>query len=80
MVKPSMHQTWSMAGGTYNTASVDNTIYSQSFSKYTDNLDFEVTKYVTDWLSGSIDNNGFILIIPFTTRRFISREKDWINI
>jgi hypothetical protein len=51
-------------GGTWYTASVNNTSYSQTFSKYVDDLNVEVTEYVKDWMSGSRDNNGFIIKDP----------------
>ena len=51
-------------GGAWYTASVNNTSYSQTFSKYVDDLNVEVTEYVKDWMSGSRDNNGFIIKRP----------------
>jgi hypothetical protein len=51
-------------GGTWYTASISNTSYSQTFNKYTNDLKVEVTDYVTDWLSGSRNNNGFIIKRP----------------
>lgn len=51
-------------GGTWYTSSVNNTSYSQTFNKYTNDLKVEVTQYVKDWMSGSRDNNGFIIKRP----------------
>jgi len=48
-------------GGTWYTSSLNGTSYSQSFSKYTNDLNVEVTEYVKDWLSGSRLNNGFLI-------------------
>jgi len=49
-------------GGTWYTASFSNgTHYKQSFTKYTDNLDVEVTEYVNEWLNGTRTNNGLII-------------------
>tara|TARA_Y100000816_G_scaffold6257_1_gene3831 strand:+ start:4264 stop:5361 length:1098 start_codon:yes stop_codon:yes gene_type:complete len=48
-------------GGTWFTASIDNTSYSQTFNKSTNDLSVEVTRYVADWLSGSRTNDGFIV-------------------
>ena len=51
-------------GGNWYTASVSNTLVSQSFNKYTVDLNVDVTDYVNDWLSGSRPNNGFIIKRP----------------
>lgn len=51
-------------GGTWYTASVNNTQYSQTFNKNTNDLKVEVSEYVRDWLSGSRDNNGFLIKRP----------------
>ena len=51
-------------GGTWYTASANNTAYSQTFNKYTNDLKVEVSEYVKDWMSGSRDNNGFIVKRP----------------
>jgi len=49
-------------GGTWFTSSYTNgTYYKQSFTKYTDNLDVEVTDYVNEWLNGTRTNNGLIV-------------------
>ena len=49
-------------GGTWYTSSfINGTHYKQTFNKYTDNLDIEVTDYVNEWLDGTRDNNGFII-------------------
>ena len=49
-------------GGTWYTASFHSgSHYKQSFTKYTDDLNVEVTDYVNDWLDGTRTNNGFIV-------------------
>ena len=48
-------------GATWYTSSIDNTKYSQTFSKYNTNLNTDITKYVTDILSGSRPNDGFLI-------------------
>jgi len=48
-------------GSTWYTASINNTKYSQTFSKYNTNLNTDVTNYVTDILSGSRPNDGFLI-------------------
>lgn len=49
-------------GGTWYTASFGSKKhYYQSFDKYTDNLNVEVTDYVSEWLDGTRSNNGFII-------------------
>ena len=48
-------------GSTWYTSSIDNTKYSQTFSKYNTNLNTDITKYVTDILSGSRPNDGFLI-------------------
>ena len=49
-------------GGTWYTASFHSgSHYKQSFTKYTDALDVEVTDYVNEWLDGTRINNGFIV-------------------
>ena len=57
-------------GATWYTASVDNTQYSQTFSKYTNNLNLDVTKYVTDMLELARPNDGFLI------KRSSSEEAD----
>ena len=57
-------------GATWYTASVDNTQYSQTFSKYTNNLNLDVTKYVTDMLELVRPNDGFLI------KRSSSEEAD----
>ena len=57
-------------GSTWYTASVDNTQYSQTFSKYTNNLNLDVTKYVTDMLEIVRPNDGFLI------KRSSSEEAD----
>tara|TARA_R110001592_G_scaffold287649_1_gene556519 strand:- start:4678 stop:6708 length:2031 start_codon:yes stop_codon:yes gene_type:complete len=53
-------------GGTWYTSSINNTKYSQSFTKYTSNLNSNVTDYVNDWLNGSRVNDGFLIKRPLT--------------
>lgn len=49
-------------GGTWFTSSfATGNYYKQSFTKYTDNLDVEVTDYITDFFNGDRTNNGFIV-------------------
>ena len=49
-------------GGTWFTSSfASGSHYKQTFDKYTDNLDVEVTDYITDFFSGDRTNNGFII-------------------
>jgi len=49
-------------GGTWYTASFGSGVhYKQSFTKYTDNLNVEVTDYVNEWLDGTRTNNGLII-------------------
>ena len=55
--------TVNQGGGTWYTSSWGtNTSYSQSFDKYVQNVNVEVTEYVNDWLSGERTNNGFIVL------------------
>lgn len=35
--------------------------YKQSFTKYTDNLNVEITDYVNEWLNGTRTNNGMVI-------------------
>jgi len=53
-------------GGTWYTSSLSNTKVSQTFTKYTSDLNVDVTDYVNDWISGSRPNNGFIIKRPLT--------------
>lgn len=49
-------------GGTWYTASFGSGVhYKQSFTKYTDNLNVEVTDYINEWLDGTRTNNGLII-------------------
>ena len=49
-------------GGTWFTSSfVSGSHYKQTFDKYTDNLDVELTDYITDFFNGDRTNNGFII-------------------
>ena len=50
-----------VGGGTWFTASANNTTYSQTFNKSTNDLGVEVTEYVSDWITGSRTNDGFIV-------------------
>ena len=51
-------------GATWYTSSINNTKYSQNFTKSTSDLNVEVTAYVHDMLSGSRPNNGFLIKRP----------------
>jgi hypothetical protein len=51
-------------GGSWYTASLGNTSYSQTFTKYNKNLNVDVTEYVNDWVGGLRPNNGFIIKRP----------------
>ena len=56
------HWKKNQGGGTWFTSSFTNgKHYKQSFTKYTDNLNVEVTEYVNEWLNGTRTNNGFIV-------------------
>ena len=56
------HWSANQGGGTWYTSSFSSGVhYKQSFTKYTDNLDVEVTEYVNEWLNGTRTNNGFII-------------------
>ena len=49
-------------GGTWFTSSYASGIhYKQSFTKYTNNLNVNVTAYVNEWLNNTRTNNGFII-------------------
>ena len=76
-------------GGTWYTSSVNNTKYSQSFTKYTSNLNSNVTDYVNDWLNGSRPNDGFLIKRPlsqesgsikFGSSKFFSNETHTIYV
>ena len=51
-------------GATWYTSSLNNTNYSQNFTKSTSDLNVEVTEYVKDMLTGSRPNDGFIIKRP----------------
>lgn len=51
-------------GATWYTASIDNTKYSQTFSKVTSDLSVGVTKYVRDILEQNRPNDGFLIKRP----------------
>jgi len=53
-------------GATWYTSSINNVQYSQTFTKSTSDLNVNVTNYVTDMLSGSRPNDGFIIKRPTT--------------
>ena len=56
------HWITNVGGGTWYTASFGSKKhYYQSFTKYTDDLNVEVTDYVNEWLDGTRTNNGFII-------------------
>ena len=49
-------------GGTWFTSSFGSgKHYYQSFNRNTDNIDVEVTDYVSEWIDGTRTNNGFII-------------------
>ena len=54
---------WSVTegGGTWFTSSFSGLHYTQSFDKYTESFDTNVTQYVTEWIDGTRNNNGFII-------------------
>ena len=54
-------------GATWYTSSINNTKYSQNFTKSTSDLKVNVTNYVTDMLSGSRPNDGFLVKRPTLT-------------
>ena len=56
------HWITNVGGGTWYSSSFGSgkSCY-QSFTKYTNNLDVEVTDYVSEWLDGTRTNNGFII-------------------
>jgi len=56
------HWITNVGGGTWYSSSFGSgQAYYQSFTKYTDDLDVEVTDYVSEWLDGTRTNNGFIV-------------------
>ena len=56
------HWDKNVGGGTWYTASFGTgKHYYQSFNKYTDDLNVEVTDYVSEWIDGTRSNNGFII-------------------
>ena len=56
------HWSKNVGGGTWYTSSyISGSHYSQSFTKYTSNLDVEITDYVDEWLDGIRPNNGLII-------------------
>ena len=56
------HWITNVGGGTWYSASFGSgKAYYQSFTKYTDDLNVEVTDYVSEWLDGTRTNNGFII-------------------
>ena len=50
-----------VGGGTWYTSSINNTSYSQTFNRLTNDLNIEVTDYVNDMMNGSRPNDGFII-------------------
>ena len=49
-------------GGTWYTSSyTSGSHYKQSFTKYSSNLDVNITDYVNEWLDGTRANNGLII-------------------
>jgi len=51
-------------GGNWYTSSVNNTKYSHSFGRTVSDINLDITNYVTDIISGSRPNNGFIIKLP----------------
>jgi len=76
-------------GATWYTSSVSNTTVSKTFNKYTTDLNVDVTDYVNDWLSGSRENNGFLIKRPLSAEtgsmkygssKFFSNESNTIYV
>ena len=76
-------------GATWYTSSVSNTTVSQTFNKYTKDLNVDVTDYVNDWLSGSRENDGFLIKRPasqesgsirYGSSKFFSNETNTIYV
>lgn len=76
-------------GGTWYTASMSNTVSSHTFGKYTRDLNANVTDYVNDWISGSRNNDGFIIKRPtlqesgsvkYGSSKFFSTETNTIYV
>lgn len=76
-------------GGTWYTSSMNNTKVSETFGKYTRDLNVDVTAYVTDWLSGDRNNDGFIIKRPaaaesgsvqYGSSKFFSSETNTIYV
>jgi hypothetical protein len=67
-VDTSVTSSWVLTegGGNWFTSSINDTVYNQTFKKYVNDLNVEVTEYVYDWLFGNRDNNGFIIKRPDT--------------
>lgn len=56
------HWANTIGGGTWFPTSYNVvTDYKQSFTKFTKNLDVDVTEYVNEWIDGTRTNNGFII-------------------
>ena len=56
------HFSKTSGGGTWFTSSFGSgKHYYQSFNRNTDNIDVEVTDYVSEWIDGTRTNNGFII-------------------
>ena len=56
------HWISNVGGGTWYSSSFHSgSSYYQSFTKYTDDLNVEVTDYVSEWIDGTRTNNGFII-------------------
>lgn len=82
------HWKKNQGGATWYTASFSNgTHYKQTFTKYTDNLNVEVTEYVNEWLDGTRTNNGLIIkkskvdeesTIKFGSVKFFSSDTNTI--
>jgi len=53
-------------GGNWFTSSINNTAYSQSFTRKVSDINIDITQYVNDILSDSRPNNGFMIKLPET--------------
>ncbi len=89
-VSASVTEAWSSEGGDYYA----NSEYKQYFDTGDENLSVDVTDLVESWMTGSIDNNGFIIRLSssleddtrsYYTKKFFARgseffyKKPWIE-
>jgi hypothetical protein len=76
---------WYNTGGDYYTASY---LLSQSFSTGLEDIELDVTSICESWLSGTLNNNGFIVFLSgtaengtanesFYTKRFSARSSEY---